>query len=296
MVNIQGVLFLYLAVGYAARRAGIVKGEALESFINYLLKIALPCMVFNSFRIPFSMEALRAAFACLLICFFTCLGAWLLGKALYRRAPENQRSIMQYGTLISNAGFAGLPLVETAYGPQALFYASMFLIPFRIFMWTVGISLFTTASAGKRVRRVLTNPAIIAIGFGLVWMIFQLPLHPILAKAVVSIGNSTTSLSMVTVGMIIAEAPLRSLANKNAFFFSFVRLVLLPGILLVILKLLRVPSDILTPCVVLTGMPAGATTTLLAQRYGKDYKFAATCVFLSTVLSLITVPVLTIFL
>ncbi|MDR2933640.1 MAG: AEC family transporter [Oscillospiraceae bacterium] len=296
MVNIQAVLFIYLAIGVFARKMKIIGSEALQSFINYIINIALPCMIFNSFALDMSRERLLSALFVLAVSFAICLLSWILGKLLYRRVPDDQRGIMQYGTLISNAGFAGLPLVEGAFGPEALFYASVFLIPSRIFMWSTGISLFTTASLRTKIKSVLLNPGIIAVVLGLFQMILQVPLHPILSKALLNIGNSTSSLSIIVVGAILAEVPIRTVLEKNVLILSFVRLILIPGIVLIVLKAMGTPLLITASCVLLTGMPCGSTTALLAQKYGANYQFASKCVFVSTVLSLITAPLLALFL
>ncbi|MDL2234227.1 AEC family transporter [Ruminococcaceae bacterium OttesenSCG-928-L11] len=295
MVTIQGTLFLYLLIGYLARKWNIIREAAVDSFIDFLLKIALPCMIFNSFRIELTPERMRSGLFCLIASFAVCFVSWLLGKILYRRSPFSERCILQYATMISNAGFAGLPLVESAFGAQALFYASIFLIPIRIFMWTAGISLFTDKSLRYKVKSVVTNPAIIAVLLGLVWMAFKLPLPPVLATAVTTIGGTTSSLSIIVVGVILAGVDWKTILNPTVFYYSAIRLLVLPGLLLVILKGMRVSVDIIAPCVVLTGMPAGATTALLAQKYGADAKFASQCIFVSTLLSLLTVPLLTFF-
>ena len=95
-----------------------------------------------------------------------CFGSMLLGKLLYRRYPYEKSSILRYGTLITNASFAGMTIISGAYGQKALFYASVFIIPNRIFMWSAGISLFTQADLKTRIKNVVLSPGIIAIALG----------------------------------------------------------------------------------------------------------------------------------
>ncbi|MEM1484101.1 AEC family transporter [Oscillospiraceae bacterium PP1C4] len=292
MLEIQSVLFIYLLVGIYARKKNIINEVTRQSFVDFLLIIALPCMIFNSFRLKFTVEMVKLASLSLLLSFGVCLVSFLLGKVIYNRYPLGEKCIMQYGTLVSNAGFAGLPLVASAFGDEALFYASIFIIPNRIFMWSAGISLFTAASFKNGLKKVMLNPGIIAVELGLVRMIFNIPLHPVLDEAVRNIGGCTSALSMILVGAILADVDIKTVLQKNVFVLSFVRLLLLPCLLLGVLKLLGLSGAMAASAVMLTGMPVGATTAILAQKYDADYRFGSKCVFVSTILSLFTAPLL----
>ena len=131
--------------------------------------------------------------------------ALLLGKVLYNRFPYEEKSILQYGTLVSNSGFAGLPVVSGAYGDEGLFLGSLFIIPTRILMWSAGISLFTQADSKDAFKKVMTNPGIIAVELGLVRMLLQIPLPHFVDTAVDNLGACTSPLAMALVGAILAD-------------------------------------------------------------------------------------------
>ena len=176
MVDVQTVLFIYMAVGFFCRKKGIFNDAARDKLTDFVVLITLPCMIFESFHMEFSLESLKQGGVAVLIATVMAAAALLLGKVLYNRCPYEEKSILQYGTLVTNSGFAGLPVVSGAYGDEGLFLGSLFIIPTRILMWSAGISLFTKADAKQAVRKVLLNPGIIAVEVGLVWMLFQLPL------------------------------------------------------------------------------------------------------------------------
>lgn len=222
--------------------------------------------------------------------------ALLLGKVLYNRFPYEEKSILQYGTLVSNSGFAGLPVVSGAYGDEGLFLGSLFIIPTRILMWSAGISLFTRADAKQAVKKVLLNPGIIAVEVGLVRMLFQIPLPHFVDTAVDNLGGCTSPMAMALVGAILVDVPLKTVFDLKSFYLVAVRQFLLPGICLAALRLLHVDPLTIGVSVVITGMPIGSTTAILAQKYVADAKFASKCVFISTLTSLVTVPILTLFL
>lgn len=296
MVDGQTVLFIYMAVGFGCRKAGIFNDVARDKLTDFVVFVTLPCMIFESFNMAFSLESLKQGALALLIAVGMSCVALLLGKVLYNRFPYEEKSILQYGTLVSNSGFAGLPVVSGAYGDEGLFLGSLFIIPTRILMWSAGISLFTRADAKQAVKKVLLNPGIIAVEVGLVRMLFQIPLPHFVDTAVDNLGGCTSPMAMALVGAILVDVPLKTVFDLKSFYLVAVRQFLLPGICLAALRLLHVDPLTIGVSVVITGMPIGSTTAILAQKYVADAKFAAKCVFISTLTSLVTVPILTLFL
>lgn len=296
MVDVQTVLFIYMAVGFGCRKAGIFNDVARDKLTDFVVFVTLPCMIFESFNMAFSLESLKQGALALLIAVGMSCVALLLGKVLYNRFPYEEKSILQYGTLVSNSGFAGLPVVSGAYGDEGLFLGSLFIIPTRILMWSAGISLFTRADAKQAVKKVLLNPGIIAVEVGLVRMLFQIPLPHFVDTAVDNLGGCTSPMAMALVGAILLDVPLKTVFDLKSFYLVAVRQFLLPGICLAALRLLHVDPLTIGVSVVITGMPIGSTTAILAQKYVADAKFASKCVFISTLTSLVTVPILTLFL
>lgn len=296
MVDVQTVLFIYMAVGFGCRKAGIFNDVARDKLTDFVVFVTLPCMIFESFNMAFSLESLKQGALALLIAVGMSCVALLLGKVLYNRFPYEEKSILQYGTLVSNSGFAGLPVVSGAYGDEGLFLGSLFIIPTRILMWSAGISLFTRADAKQAVKKVLLNPGIIAVEVGLVRMLFQIPLPHFVDTAVDNLGGCTSPMAMALVGAILVDVPLKTVFDLKSFYLVAVRQFLLPGICLAALRLLHVDPLTIGVSVVITGMPIGSTTAILAQKYVADAKFASKCVFISTLTTLVTVPILTLFL
>ena len=296
MVNTQSILFIYLAVGYYCRKRNTFTDETRSKLTDFVVLITLPCMVFSSFRIEFSTDALIKGSVALLIAAVMALAALAAGKLLYNRFDHRERCILQYGTLVTNSGFAGLPIVSGAFGDEGLFLGSLFIIPTRILMWSAGISLFTTGGTRwERTKKVMTNPAIVAVFAGLIWMLFQLPLPGFLDTAIDHLGDCTSPLAMALVGAILADVPLRGVWEPKAMYLVLIRQIALPVLCLVVLKALHMDALTVGVSVTLSGMPIGSTTAILAQKYGADAQFASKCVFISTVTSLVTVPVLTLF-
>jgi len=308
MAEIQSVLFLYMLIGWICRKTDLVKAAAQPSFTNFLLYVSIPCMVFQSFDMEFTMETLYRGASVLTIATISALVSLVFGRYAYNWCNPREKCIMKYGTLVSNSGFAGLPVIQDAYGQDGLFLGSLFIIPNRIMMWSAGISLFTDAPLKQRIKNVMLNPGIIAVELGVLRMLFQPAILQQLNKALSALGAMSTPLGMVIIGMILSGVSPRtvldkkvlcviprSVLDKKAFILVAVRQFLFPLGTLAILRLLGTDLLTLQISVVLTGMPVGSSTAFLADKYGADAVFASKCVFISTLTSLITIPILTIF-
>lgn len=290
MFQLQMVLILYLLVGMYARKKKIITQENIQKFIDLVLTLLMPCMIFQSFNRDLTIELISQALVLMLVGFGVGIVSIFLGKILYRKYEPEKRSIMQYATLVNNAGFAGLPMTEGIFGDLGLFYASLAIIPNRIYMWSAGISLFTETELKQRIKNVALNPNIIAVALGLIRAFcgFKLPLP--LDKAMTNMGNIVAPLSMIIVGAILAEVEWKTLFDLDVLYLAVIRLIALPVLVGVVLRFIPIDRTAAGVELILTSMPAGTTTALMAAKYGADVKFASKCVFVTTVLSLVTVP------
>ena len=294
MLNTQALMFIYVVTGIIMAKTKILKHEGRSSFINLLLDITLPCMILNSFNVDTGINELIAAGKIMIISSGVIFISWGLAKVLWHKESPNRRAVLEFSTLFSNAGNAGMPIVASVFGSEGVFYASFYLLPVRILIWTVGLSLFVDeADSRKKLLILLKTPSVLVvfIGIALMFMPFKLPV--VLSTAVKNIGDMTGPLSMMIIGAALGEADLRSAFEADAFRLTAVRLAVLPVVFMSVLRLAGVDTLLWQVTVVLTAMPAAANTEIFAEMYGKDYYFAARCVVVSTIISLVSVPLLT---
>ncbi|MEY8355310.1 AEC family transporter [Lachnospiraceae bacterium 54-53] len=297
LINLQGTLFLLVAAGVVLRKKGILTEEAKSVLTDLVIYLILPCNIISSFLIEFNLDILKGFAVILTIAALIQLGCLLFAKLFYNREPERRKKVLQYGTVCSNAGFMGNPIAEGVYGAEGLMYASIFLVPQRIVMWSAGVSYFTESPDRKTVvKKVLTHPCIVAVYIGLVLMVTQISLPAFLDSTIRNIGSCTTTVSMVLIGTILAEVEPGSILDKSIVKYTFIRLILIPFLVYACCRLLHVAPLLSGVSVLLTGMPAGSTTAILAAKYDGDYIFATKCVVMTTLLSLVTIPLWCLFL
>lgn len=294
LMDMQIMIFLLIAAGFLLFKLGIIDTELRKGLTTLVVNVILPCNIIYSFFIEMNMEIIKACISILVISLgiqITCLFG---SNFLYRSQSSSKQKVLKYATICSNAGFIGNPLVDEIYGSQGLLYASIYLIPQRIFMWSAGISCFTSAKGREIIKKVLTHPCIIAVIIGFFIMIFQIPIPAFAKKTILSLSNCTTALSMLIIGGLLGEVNFKTVCSKLTLFYSFIRLIAIPVIVLLLCWFLHVDKLVTSVAVVLSGMPAGTTTAILAAKYNGDERFAASCVFLSTVLSLFSIPFLSV--
>ena len=298
MLSLQGTLFLLILAGVLAKKTGIVSETGRKTLSDLLIYIVLPCNILESFL---SGGQMPEGFVrnCLLAVGISA-GIQLLAvygsKLLFRKYPRGEKSVLSYGMICSNSSFIGLPIAHLMFGDLGVIYTSMFQIPLRFTMWTAGLSLFTSVSRKDAFRKLARHPCIIAVFVGLALMAAPIQLPGVLSDALDSLSGCTVPLSMLVIGTILADAPIRSLFSRPVLWYSCLRLVLFPLLIWVLLRPLGLDPTLVNVCVLMTGMPAGSTGSILADKYGGAALFASELAFASTLCSIVTIPLLTLLL
>ena len=122
---------------------------------------------------------------------------------------------------------------------------------------------------------------------------FELPAF--MVRTLNSVGGCTTAISMMVIGAILADIDLGHIEWGLLGYYCLLRLIVIPAVSFVALSLLGLAPMVTGVCTLLSGMPAASLTAVLAAKYGQNYGFASQVVFVSTLLSMITIPLMTLF-
>ena len=291
LFNLQGMLLLLMLLGALLRKRNLINREGEAVIGDLVICVFLPCSIFQSFQSDLTPEVLLGAVQVFLITLGIILLCVLLNCFLYRKEPEAREKVLQYGTLFSNSGILGNAVAESVFGAEGLFYASIYMIPLRAVMWSYGLTFFTKApDARTLVRKVCTHPCIIAVFLGLLSLLSGIRLPGFLSETVASLGRANTPVSMIFVGTILASVRKEHFQEKTVWYYLFIRLLLIPAIVLSVMKLPRADELITGVCVLLSAMPMAATSAVMAAKYECDAVLATECIVLSTLLSMVTLP------
>ena len=292
LLELQLMMFLIMGCGILLRKKNILPKEGKKILTDLVINLILPCNIITSFSISMNRELLISGLQILVVSLLLQLLCMFISGTCYRKVPKNKRMILQYATVCSNAGFLGNPVAEGLYGSLGLLYASIYLIPQRIVMWSAGVSYFTESPSKKEVfKKVITHPCIIAVGVGILLLVSQYPLPGFLSRSIKSLGSCTTAITMLLIGAILADAGFQNMVTKTTVIFSVIRLLGIPLVVMTGCYLIRADATVAGLSTVLAAMPAGSTTALLAAKYDGDEVFASQCVVLTTIASMAILPV-----
>ncbi len=292
LLNLQLEMFTMMLVGFVLVKAKVLNQNGKKALTDMVISLFLPANIIKAFMIEFDMQILRAFGVVLIISIVNQIFCMFLGKMLYGGLEQSESKILRYSTISSNAGFLGSPISESVFGSMGLAYASVFLIPQRIVIWGPGVTYFTVASNKKDVvKKAITHPCIVAVVIGILFMFLQIELPVFLNSSLSKLSSACTPLSMMAIGTILAQIDLKNFTNKKICIFTIVRLIGIPLVCYIACKVFRVDALITGVCVLLSAMPAGTGTALLASKYGCNEEFATKTVVFSTVMSLLTAPV-----
>lgn len=284
-------LFLIIAAGFILTKLGLINEKGTHQMSAVLVNAVAPCMFINSLSIDRTGEMIHILFigiGAMLVCYAVYIS---LPYLFFRREPEDTRITLRYGSGYNNAGFMGMPLVVAVFGQDAAFYAMFSIICFNVYAYTVGVR----AMGGKgtvSLRRMLFSPGIIGILIGLVLFLTGLRLPAPAASAVSYVGGMNTPLSMLIIGSQMARADIRDMLRSAGLYgAAAIKLLLMPVIAAIILLPLRGFTMFYAVSVVLAGAPSAGYTAIFAEMYHRDSTRAAELVSFSTLMSILTLPV-----
>lgn len=293
-------LLLMMTLGYLARRRGLLDEHVNASLSKIVLNVTLPAQILTSFAIEGAELANRevgAAFglSCLIYAFYIVLAMVYVRLC---RLPRQDWGTYQYMVIFGNIGFMGFPVITAIFGARALAYAVIMNIIFTLLVFSYGIKLITSGSdkAEPFSWRKLLNMPLLASVLTLALYFLHIRLPGIINTALFTMGDATTPMAMLILGCTIAEMPLRELFDEwRIYAFVGLKLLVMPVLVFLLLRLLPgfdANSLLARVLVVLSSVPVATNATMLSIEYGGNNKLVAQGIFFSTILSVLTIPLL----
>ncbi|NLA48576.1 MAG: AEC family transporter [Bacteroidales bacterium] len=296
------MLAVVVLIGAISTRFKVITTEIKDMLSKLIFNISLPLMLFTNFlRIGATPELIANSLAVLGISGFVILLLFIIGWITSRlmKFSIDESAVFMAHSMFGNTIFLGFPLIHALYGSEGLLYATMFQLVSNILMWTVGVVILTQGNGvtwKKNILRVL-NPNTIATVAGLVFFMFSLKLPEIIVRPLAELGSANTWLSMLYIGAMLVFANVADLLKtKSLYIISFNRLILAPAILVSVLYIFSefagfAPDKLVSSVIILeASMPCMATVVVMAREFGADDRQAVGNVFISTIFSIVTLP------
>ncbi len=290
------ILYLIVAVGFIADRIGIFKQSTAKMSNDLLFYVITPTVIVQSFlNMEFNKDTI-SSFLVAFLCMFATLTVGIFIVIPFFRKDGNDSSIFKYAVSYGNMGYMALPLCQSLLGSEGVFYCSAGVVAFNILSFVHGIWLMkkgTDNDEGFKVKSIILNPGVLSVAIGLPLFISGIELPQIINGAVTHIANLNTPLAMIFLGTYIANADLKAMfKQKQNYMVAFLKLIVLPGIMLLIYKIFGISGTLITACMISASVPSATNTVMFAAKYGKDTGIASTVVAFCSLLSVLTIPVM----
>ena len=311
------LLFIMMIPGILLKKCRLSTDGIGKGISNLVLYIAQPALIFLAYLRPFNKEILINSAYVLGLSVVVHAIFSVVAMNFFRKSPDGARRMLRFATIFSNAAFMGIPLIsavlEETY-PGATVYASIYNITFNLFLWSLGVYICTDKrdvnengveddeehiKHGVSPLKALYHPVTIAAAIGLVFFILPIEgyVPGIITEACTMLKNLVAPLSMVVIGLRLADMSFKGVfKDKDMYIFLLLRHILLPLASLGVVKLLGLVIDVPTVVemvvVIMASAPAATSATMFAEKYDCDADYVSRLVTVSTLLSIVTMPLI----
>ena len=283
------LMFIYMMIGFLLYKKKFVTEQGSKELGKILLYVILPVVIVKAYLVTFSVELLKG----LVLSFMASLLALLLSMILSRVVFGSRYPIEQFSSAFSNAGFIGIPLVEMTFNDSmAVFYVSSFVALLNILQWTYGIVVMTGKKDSIALKKITTNPIIISFLLGILLFFLPVELPEVLDSAVAEITSMNAPVAMIILGIYLAQMRLRDFFTDRAVYLcALMRLIVIPLATAAVLALIPGNEMLKMSVLIVAATPVGSNVAIFAQMEGLDHTQAVKDICLSTVLCIVTIPV-----
>lgn len=290
-------LFMVMALGYLLYKIKILDNDFNKKLTSLLLSVTTPALIISSVLSTTEYQSLNQILFVFLVGIITYIVLPVIGFIIVKlmRIQKNQQGLYIFMTVFSNIGFMGFPVMKAIFGNSAVFYTAIFNMIFNLFVFTIGVPMMNYGTDKKSQMKIknLLSPGVIASIIALIIYFAHIQLPDVIASTVSMIGDITTPVAMLIIGSTLATIPLKEVFMELKIYpYTLIKQILVPVIVYPILKLFIADPLVLGVTLIMISMPVGNSAVLFATEYDGDVSLAAKAVFMTTLLSIITIPLI----
>ena len=286
-------MFFIMVLAFVCYRIRLVDQNGNKTVSNLLLLVVNPILIITVYQTEYDPELVRG----LLLAFAAAAATHILGiiisTLLIRPKAGADYCIERFNAMYSNCGFIGIPLIGSVLGDTGVFYLSAYMVMFNLFSWTHGVILMEKKFSLKKLREGLVSPMFIATLIAVLLFFLQLKIPSALLDSMNYIADMNTPLAMMVAGFSVAQADIGKMCrNLRLYYTSVIKLILIPLCTIPLLMLFHLPSEVSMTVLIAAACPSATTGTMMAIRYKQNYTYSSEIFSLTTVLAVLTMPVL----
>ncbi len=290
------MIFGIVLVGLASAKRNLWAGELDRKLSVFILNVSMPALILASVMgrdLVFEPSELLTLGLVAVVNYVILIGLACLIPQIWH-VNRSRQGLARFMLAFGNVSFIGYPVCDAVFGPKAVFCASVLNIPFNLLIFTIGVSFINGGKARSAFSpKLVFSPCVVAslIAVGIALMGISVP-EPV-GQWFHLLGDLTTPCALLIIGSSLSHIPVRDmLGNRFAYAISLLRLIVLPLVVGVVLRLLGVENFVANVAVVLSAMPIATNGIMLCLQYGKDERVMTQGLFLSTLFSVVTIPLI----
>lgn len=287
------VMFLLVAAGFFLEKRGVFTKLGTDQLNKLVILFVVPAVLIDSYNRPYNAEEFLNLMQGLGLSAVSILIALGVGY-LFIRGEDEDRRIERFSVMLSNGGFMGIPLITAVLGRESVIYASSYIVCFTVFQWCVGpVMLKGREPVLPLIKKILINPGVLSVAAGLIIFRFSIPIPRPVSSALEYAAGLNTPIPMILVGTAMARSRLLdTFKNPRVYLVSALSLIVAPLLMLPVYLLLRPDTTVMLAILLASSCPIGAATAIFPVMYGYDSKYASRLITVSTLLSVITIPLM----
>ncbi len=287
------ILFILMALGVICNKVHWLDAKSVKSITNIVLYFVTPCVIINSFATESDPELIPGLFITAIVAALTFAVSIAFAHLCVKDKDADRERIYRYAVVFGNCGFMALPLEYAVLGPTGVFYGAMYIAVFNLFAWTYGIWLMSGNKNEINVKTAVINPGVIGTALGLIIFFAHIKLPEIIGTPIEYLAALNTPLPMIVIGYYLGNLSIKTmLSDKKQYLIAFYKLILIPAAALGMMYFAKVDPVVAVVCTIAAAAPTAANTAMFATLYNKDAELGARLMSVSTLLSLLTLPLL----
>jgi predicted permease len=286
------IMFLIILIGFICYKTKLIDQEGNKKISNLLLMLVNPMLILVSYQMDYSKKLMIGLLISFLLAIFTHIFGIFISYIFVRGKVNADVVIERFSSIYSNCGFMGIPLIYGIFGSEGVFYITAYMTVFNLFIWTHGLIMMIGKQDSKTMVKALLSPTIIAIVIGFFLFVLHIKLPNPIYKSLDYVASMNTPLAMLIAGITIAQSDiLKVFLKKRIYLVIFLKQLLIPTVLLIIYSRVACSDAVMTTAVIAAACPAATTGTLFALRYDKNALYASELFAMTTLFSIITIPI-----
>lgn len=288
------ILFVLIAVGFICNKTKLFNDKVVKGITDFVLYIVAPCVIINSYEREFDPAMLNGLLITIAASVISYVLNIVIVHLIIHDKDKRRENVLRFGAVFSNCGYMSLPLQNALLGADGVFYGATYIAIFNIALWTYGVCLMDGGTKNISLKKIVFNPGIIGTVLGFAIFLLSVNLPSVISEPIGYLAALNTPLPMIIIGYHLANASFK-IKGVSAYLSIIFRLFVSPLLMLGGLYLCGIRGTILVACVIATAAPYAAATTMFSQKFDADTSLSAACVSVTTVLSVITMPVIVAF-